>query len=437
MQTPIDTDIVKKAIKASGLKSVGLASIRELNRLVGNIETASGTKFIRMEMGVPGFDPPEIAVAGEIDALQQGVGSKYPPFDGIPELKTGIVAFVKNFLNIDVAPEGCLPTVGAMQGCYLAMLVAGRRFRGRNKILFIDPGFPVNKIQARVLGLPYTSFDVYDCRGPRLEDKLRSYLEQGDVGALLYSNPNNPSWICFTDKELEIIGRLCTQYDVIALEDLAYFGMDFRKDYSQPGRPPYIPSVANYTANYILLISSSKSFSLAGQRIGMTAISPVLFDSEGDNLKAWVGSNRFGYAYIFGGMYALSAGVCHSAQHGLARLLAAVNSGQYNFVEAVSEYGQRAREMKRLFTGNGFKIVYDMDEDEPLADGFYFTVAYPGFTGEALVEELLYYGISAISLATTGSKRLEGIRACVSLTGIERFSELESRLKSFNRNHSL
>jgi len=293
-----------------------------------------------------------------------------------------------------------------MQGCYLAMMVAGRRFKNRNKILFIDPGFPVNKLQSRVLGLPYESFDVYDFRGDRLEDQLRSYFDQGDIAAVLYSNPNNPSWICFTDKELAIIGRLCTQYDVVALEDLAYFGMDFRKDYSQPGRPPYIPSVANHTANYILLISSSKSFSLAGQRIGMTAISPVLFNSEGDNLEPWFGSNRFGYAYIFGGMYALSSGVCHSAQHGLARLLEAVNSGQYNFVEAVQEYGERAREMKKLFTDNGFKIVYDLDEDEPLADGFYFTVAYPGFSGVELVEELLYYGISGISLATTGSKRV-------------------------------
>jgi len=435
MQTPIDPDIVKKFIAASGLKSVGLASIRELNRLVTNIEVASGVSFIRMEMGIPGFDPPEIAVAGEIEALKQGVGSKYPPFDGIPELKTGIVSFVQNFLNIEVAPEGCLPTVGSMQGCYLAMMMAGRRFKGRSKILFIDPGFPVNKIQARALGLPYESFDVYDFRGARLEDKLRSYLDQGDIAAVLYSNPNNPSWICFTDKELEIIGRLCTQHDVIALEDLAYFGMDFRKDYSQPGRPPYIPSVANYTANYILLISSSKSFSLAGQRIGMTAISPVLFNSEGDGLEPWFGSNRFGYAYIFGGMYALSSGVSHSAQHGLARLLEAVNSGQYNFVEAVKEYGERAREMKKLFTDNGFKLVYDLDEDEPLADGFYFTVAYPGFSGVELVEELLYYGISGISLATTGSKRLEGIRACVSLTAKNRFPELESRLQAFNQTH--
>ncbi len=435
MQTPIDPDIVKKFIAASGLKSVGLASIRELNRLVTNIEAASGLSFIRMEMGIPGFDPPEIAVAGEIAALRQGVGSKYPPFDGIPELKIGISAFVKNFLDVEVAPTACLPTVGSMQGCYLAMMAAGRRLKGKNKILFIDPGFPVNKKQAEVIGLAYESFDVYDFRGTLLEDKLRSYLEKGDIGAILYSNPNNPSWICFTEKELEIIGRLCTQYDVIALEDLAYFGMDFRKDYSQPCQPPFIPTVAQYTDNYILLISSSKSFSLAGQRIGMTAISTTLFNSEGDNLEPYFGSNNFGYAYIFGGMYALSSGVCHSSQHGLASLLAAVNSGEYNFVEAVKEYGERARVMKKLFTENGFNIVYNRDEDKPLADGFYFTVAYPGFTGIELVEVLLYYGISGISLATTGSRRLEGIRACVSLTGKERFAELEQRLAQFKQNH--
>jgi aspartate/methionine/tyrosine aminotransferase len=223
---------------------------------------------------------------------------------------------------------------------------------------------------------------------------------------------------------------------VIALEDLAYFGMDFRKDYSQPAVPPFIPSVAKYTDNYILLISSSKSFSLAGQRIGMTAISTALFNSEGDNLKLYFGSDNFGYAYIFGGMYALSSGVCHSSQHGLARLIEAVNTGRYNFVEAVKEYGERARVMKRLFTDNGFKIVYDLDEDEPLADGFYFTVSYPGFSGVELVEELLYYGISGISLATTGSSRLEGIRACVSLTGQDRFPELKERLMLFNENYT-
>jgi len=435
MQTPIPGDIVREKIANSRLACVGLASIRELNRLVGEIENASGTRFIRMEMGIPGLPPPEIAVDGEIDALRKGVGAAYPPFDGIPELKGEISRFVKLFLDVDVQAAHCLPTVGSMQGCFLAMMMAGRRIKGRDGVLFIDPGFPVNKKQARVLGLPAESFDVYDFRGDRLRDKLESYLSTGRIGALIYSNPNNPSWICFTEKELAIIGELCSRYDVVALEDLAYFGMDFRKDTSRPGAPPFIPTVARYTDNYILLISSSKSFSLAGQRIGMTAISDTLFESTGDGLAAWFGSDRFGYAYIFGGMYALSSGVCHSTQYGLARLLASVNGGEYNFVQAVKEYGRRAGAMKRLFTENGFSLVYDKDEDQPLADGFYFTVAYPGYSGVQLVEALLYYGISAISLETTGSIRTEGIRACVSLTGEDRFQELSDRLKRFDADH--
>ncbi len=435
MQTPIPGEIVRDKIRASQLACVGLASIRELNRLVGEIEAASGQQFIRMEMGIPGLPPPKIAVQGEIEALDRGVGAIYPPFDGIPPLKREIARFVKLFLDVDVQPAHCLPTVGSMQGCFLAMMMAGRRVKGKDGILFIDPGFPVNKKQARVLGLPAERFDVYDFRGDRLRDKLEACLSGGRIGALMYSNPNNPSWICFTEKELAIIGELCTRYDVVALEDLAYFGMDFRKDYSRPGAAPYIPTVARYTDTYILLISSSKSFSLAGQRIGMTAISDALFNSHGDGLPAWFETDRFGYAYIFGGMYALSSGVCHSTQYGLVDLLKAVNNGAYNFVEAVKIYGERARTMKRLFTDNGFRLVYDMDEDQPLADGFYFTVAYPGFSGIQLVEQLLYYGISAISLETTGSRRTEGIRACVSLTGEDRFGELEERLRRFDADH--
>ncbi len=434
-QTPINGSKVREEIERMKLKSVGLASIRELNRLVNNIEEATGQKFIRMEMGVPGLDPPQIAIDAEIVALRKGVGSKYPPFDGIPELKSEISRFVLNFMNIRIDKESCFPTVGSMQGCYMGMMVSARRRRGKDKILFIDPGFPVNKRQVKVIGLESRSFDIYNYRGDKLRDKLESYLRAGDIAAVMYSNPNNPSWICFTEEELQIIGELATKYDVIVLEDLAYFGMDFRQDYSRPGEKPFIPTVANYTANYILLISSSKSFSLAGQRIGMTAISDTLFNSEGNNLENYFGSNNFGRAYIFGAMYALSSGVSHSNQFGLLGLLKAVNDGKYNFVDAVREYGDRAAAMKKMFTDNGFQIVYDKDVDQPLADGFYFTISYPGFSGVELVEELLYYGISAISLTTTGSERHEGIRACVSFTGKEQFPTLENRLKQFRNDH--
>jgi hypothetical protein len=92
--------------------------------------------------------------------------------------------------------------------------------------------------------------------------------------------------------------------------------------------------------------------------------------------------------------------------------------------------------MKKLFFENGFTLVYDNDLGEPLADGFYFTVAYPGFeNGADLLGELLHYGISAITLETTGSCRKEGLRACVSMTRADQFPVLEDRLKKFHADH--
>lgn len=55
-------------------------------------------------------------------------------------------------------------------------------------------------------------------------------------------------------------------------------------------------------------------------------------------------------------------------------------------------------------------------------------------TGAALMEELLYYGISSISLSTTGSD-YEGVRACVSKMTPGMFPLLEERLGAFNADH--
>jgi aspartate/methionine/tyrosine aminotransferase len=255
------------------------------------------------------------------------------------------------------------------------------------------------------------------------------------VSSLVFSNPNNPTWICLTEEELSIIGELSSKYDVIVIEDLAYFGMDFRKDYSKPGELPFQPTVAHYTDNYILLISSSKIFSYAGQRIGIMAISDHLFNRSYPDLLRYYSSDKFGHSAIFGALYGISAGVTHSVQYGLAALLKAVNDGKYKYREDVIEYGEKARLMKKMFTDNKFRITYDKDLDEPIADGFYFTVSYPGMTAAQLIDVLLRYGISAITLDTTGSERNDALRACVSQVPRSLFGDLEYRLKCFNKDH--
>ncbi len=433
--TPIPYDVITKHIKLMKLENVGKSSIREIKRLVDNVEQETGQKYIRMEMGIPGLPPSDIGIKAEIEALKKGVAALYPDIDGIKPLKKEISRFIKLFADTDIDPSGCIPTVGSMQGSFASFMTCNRMYKEKDTVLFIDPGFPVHKQQCRVLGIPFESFDVYDFRGEKLRDKLEPILAKGNISAMLYSNPNNPAWICFTETELTIIGEMANKYNVVVLEDLAYFAMDFRKDISKPGQPPYQASVAKYTDNYILLISSSKAFSYAGQRIGIMAISDNLFDTKAPDLKRYYAFDTFGRAMVFGTIYALSAGTTHSSQYALAAMLKEVNDGKYNFVEVVREYGEKAKIMKKIFTDNGFRIVYDMDEDQPLADGFYFTISYPGFTGEELIERFIYYGISAISLAITGSKRLEGLRACVSLVGRDQFPDLKYRVEKFNEHH--
>lgn len=172
-------------------------------------------------------------------------------------------------MDVDIRPEGIIPTVGGHASILCRFHGIDQSHKGKDTILFIDPGFPVQKTQLEVIGKPYQTFDIYEYREEKLEAKLREYLDRGNIAGIVYSNPNNPSWVCLTDFELQVIGKLATEYDTIILEDLAYFAMDFRKDLSHPGKAPFQPTVAKYTDNYIFMISSSKLFSYAGPAPGV------------------------------------------------------------------------------------------------------------------------------------------------------------------------
>jgi aspartate/methionine/tyrosine aminotransferase len=321
-----------------------------------------------------------------------------------------------------------------MQGTFASFLTCSQAQQGKDTVLFIDPGFPVQKMQLQVIGVKYETFDVYDYRGEKLAGKLESYLKNGNICAIVYSNPNNPAWICLNEQELETIGKLATQYDCVVMEDLAYFAMDFRQDLSVPFQPPYQPSVGRYTDNYMLLISGSKAFSYAGERIGVVCISDKLFHRHFEQLSQRYQGLPFGLVFSTRMLYALSSGTSHSAQYAMAAMLKAASDGTYDFRKEVSVYGQRAHKLKEIFCRHGFHVVYDKDLDQPVADGFYFTIGYKKMTSGELAKELMYYGVSAICLITTGSHQ-EGLRVCTSFIEDHQYAQLEERMQVFEENN--
>ena len=427
---PIPRQTLDSLLAQTGFDS-GRLAIREVNRLATLLEEETGIQFVRMEFGVPNIPPPEQAAAAELQALAEGTHGTYPPFDGIPRLKRAGTRFLKAFLDLDVSAECIVATCGSMQGGFVAQALAARMHSGKGTILFLDPTFPVSQLQARFLGLPSDGLELGDLRGDDLLAALEERLARGDIGGVFWSSPNNPSWICLTEPELEGIARLCDEHDVLAIEDQAYLGMDFREDYSRPGEPPFIPSVGRYGSNWVMLISSSKAFSYPGQRCALAVISPALREHEFPALEASCGTAQFGHAFAHGGLYVTTSGASHTAQHGLAAMLEAACDGELDFVARTREYGERARCLRKLFLAAGFELVYADDNGRPVGDGFYLTLSYPGLPGGELLLELLRYGISTITLKSAGSSR-DGLRACVSFLNEKEYPVLEERLAKFS-----
>lgn len=431
--TPINKELIDNTIREHGIQDFAKATIREVKGVAAHAEKESGVEFIKMEMGIPGLPAAQVGVDAQIKSLQDGIAHSYPDIQGLPALKEAASEFVKAFIGVDINPEGCVPVCGSMQGTFASFLTCSQADKKKDTVLFIDPGFPVQKMQLQVQGTKYETFDVYYFRGEKLGPKLESYLTNGNICAIVYSNPNNPSWICMTDDELRTIGSLATKYDCIIMEDLAYFAMDFRRDI-RPFQEPYQPSVANYTDNYILLISGSKAFSYAGERIGVTCISDKLFHRHYHDLAERYEGLPFGPVFSTRMLYALSSGTSHSAQYAMAAMLKAAAEGKFDFRSEIKIYGDRAHKLKEIFTRHNFYIVYDKDLDQPIADGFYFTIGYPGMTSGELAHELMYYGVSAICLVTTGSEQ-EGLRVCTSFIRDEQYAALEERMAIFAENN--
>ena len=435
MKFPIDNAVLESVLDQMDILDISGATIRQSGAIARAIESREGCEFIHMEMGIPGLPPVRGGIEAEKTALDSGVASQYPNMAGTPDLKLQASRFLKAYLDIDVAPSGCVPTVGSMQGSFSTFLLCSHLQPEKDTILFIDPGFPVQRTQAHILNIRSESFDIYEYRGAKLYDKLESYLKKGNIAALIYSSPNNPAWINLTDEELRTIGSLATRYDTIVIEDLAYMCMDFRKPLGKPYEPPYQPTVAKYTDNYIIMMSGSKMFSYAGQRIAIIAISDALYCREYPMLKDFFKMSRLGDAYVFAVLYAVSSGASHSAQYALAEMLRAASDGELDFVTAAAEYARRAGVSKRMFLDNGFHIVYSMDGDVPVSDGFFYTVGYKDMQSGELMGELMRYGICSISLSMTGSRQ-NGVRICVSqLNSPEQFEWLDERLRLFASDH--
>ena len=156
--TPIKKEIVDTLIESLGIKDFAKATIREVKQVAAKAEKESGVEYIKMEMGIPGLPAAQVGVDAQIKALQDGIAHSYPDIQGYPELKKQASRFVKAFINVDIAPEGCVPVCGS---CLFPHLFAGYQGQGHRTVY--RPRFPCSEDAAAGAGR-----EIRDLRRVRL-----------------------------------------------------------------------------------------------------------------------------------------------------------------------------------------------------------------------------------------------------------------------------
>ena len=146
------------------------ATIGDVLLVASYLENETGIPFIRMDQGSPGLPANRIGIEAEKAALDRGIGATYPAAAGVQELKEAASRFVKAFINTDISPRACIPTTGSVASSFASFIACTQRDPQKDTVLFIDPGFPIQKSQLRILGVKWEQFDIYHFRGEALRE---------------------------------------------------------------------------------------------------------------------------------------------------------------------------------------------------------------------------------------------------------------------------
>jgi aspartate/methionine/tyrosine aminotransferase len=426
----ITTAHQETTLAAMGLQSDDFG-IEEYLATVNDIERRTGIEFVRLDFGIPGLTPLPACVSGHTAPLQSGcIPQQYPPAAGVERLRAECASFVSWRIGIDCPAGNVFVTCGGTQALYVAQTIAAHLTPGRRAAVLLTPTYPPMFAQARLLGLEVRSVELDQLHGAQLCAAIEEQFKAGDVACLCWASPNNPTWSARTSAELKAIAALCARYDVIPIEDLTYLGMTGRSG----GKADYFPSIARYADRSFIVLSASKMLSYAGERVGFLIGGQALLASQSSALAAASGLPsvaRTCSSMIFN----LTGGAPHSAQHGVALALEAINQGKVDLEQLLSVYAQRARRLKQILSDNGFYLVY-ADEaqragDGFAGDGFYVCFGYPGMSGADLLRRLLVYGVTVLPLRLFGSTRIDAVRACVGRLDEQAMALLVKRLDGF------
>lgn len=229
--------------------------LREVRGLV-----AEGKPIINLGVGSPDLAPPESVIAALQNSLQDIGAHKYQSYQGIPEFRSAIADFYESKYGVDIDSEGeILPLMGSKEGILhisMAFLNEG------DEVLIPNPGYPTYTSVTNLVGATPVFYELSKDQNwqPDLET-----LEQQDlskVKLMWVSYPHMPTGANAKEDTFRKLVAFGQKHQILIVNDNPY-------SFILNDTPKSILEIDGSKAVCLELNSLSKSFNMAGWRVGM------------------------------------------------------------------------------------------------------------------------------------------------------------------------
>jgi LL-diaminopimelate aminotransferase len=246
---------------------------------------AVGVDVISLSMGDPDLPAPQAVIDRLCAAIQNPENHRYPEYFGMRALHEAFAAWFERRFDVRLTPErDILPLLGSKEGiAYVSTAVLNTG----DVSLIADPYYPAYVMASTTVGavpymLPLLRQNAYL---PDLEHIPANVLARSRL--LLLNYPNNPTAACADFAFFEHAVEFARRHNLLILNDMAYAEV-----YFDEYRPVSILQVPGASEVAVELHSLSKTYNMAGFRVGMLVGNPDIVNAVG-RLKSNIDSGIF------------------------------------------------------------------------------------------------------------------------------------------------
>jgi len=268
------------------------AKLREVRQMV-----ADGKKVINMGIGSPDMPPSEAVINAISASLHDVKAHEYQSYQGLPELREAIAAFYSTHFGVSLNPANeILPLMGSKEGI---MHISMAFLNEGDKVLIPNPGYPTYTSATKLVGAQPVFYNLSADNNWEPDFEALEALDLSSVKIMWVNYPHMPTGAKGSRKMFKKLVAFATKHNILLVNDnpysfilndeqLSVFQIEGAKDIA------------------LELNSLSKTFNMAGWRVGMVSGSPALIDSV-LKVKSNMDSGMF-YAIQKGAIAALESG---------------------------------------------------------------------------------------------------------------------------------